>query len=372
MIIFVDETTYYENVNSGKQIVGTGILTVNDLNSVNATIEDAFQTLIADPDIHSPKTKAFDSRTLNNRYFHACEDSKNGHSAICASISKNLVGDFHYNYQQVTKGYENAFQDTFLYAGVQVSTTRSPVKMFIEQRTGFSRLQASRLIEHVFNAIEWGTYELVAIPKFFPECEISFVGKDNQGIQITDFIMWSKNRTRTNPPNKIWESRLKFTSKSSAGEIGQEIDQGDIVFKRGVKHELHLGVYPQDAFPLGTFRGNQHIVDLFIFIDAQVRKFILEELTLTHIRALYEDISLAFKNSSIFYNTETVRKIASCYIRIFDMKPIYTEADNTAEKFRELLLSKQLAGLVIRKDLVHGTRTAQFLAQAMRVVKNQN
>lgn len=371
MIIFVDETTYYENVNSGKQFVGTGILTVDNLNSVDATIDEAFQTLIADPDIHSPKTKAFDSRTITNQYFHACEDSKNGHSAICSSISKNLVGDFHYNYREVTDGYERAFQDTFLYAGVQVSTTRSPVKMFIEKRTGFSHLQASRLIEHVFNAIEWGAYELVAIPKFFPDCEISFVGKDNKGIQITDFIMWAKNRMRTNPPNKIWESRLKFTSKSSAGEIGQDIDQGDIVFKRGVKHDLHLGVYPKDAFPLGTFKGNQHLVDLFIFIDAQVRKFILDEFNLTHIRVLYNDIALALKNNSFVYNTETVRKIASCYIRIFDMKPIYTDADKTAENFRELLLSKKLAGLVIRKDLIQGTRTAQFLAQTMRSVKNQ-
>lgn len=372
MLIFVDETTYYENVNSGKQFVGTGILTVADIDSVDITIDEALQNLKSDPDIHLPKTKEFDSRTLKNQYFHACDDSKNGHSAICFSISKNLIGDFHYNYREVTESHEKALQDTFLYAAIQISKTRSPVKMFIEQRTGFSHVKASQLVEHVFEAIEFGVYDVVAIPSFFPEFEVHFVDKSNKGIQITDFVMWAKNRTRTVPPNNTWESRLQFSSKTTVGRVGQDIDQGDIVFKRGVKHDLQLGLYPQEAFPLPEFKGNQHLADLFIFVDNQIRKFILQDADLSHIRSLYNDLHVEFNNTSFAYSTEIVRRIASCYIRIFDMKPIYTDADRTPEKFQELLLSKRLAGLLVRRDLVHGTRTAMFLAQVMRAVKNQN
>ncbi|MCH2534422.1 MAG: hypothetical protein MK008_08285 [Bdellovibrionales bacterium] len=366
MIIYVDETHYYENVTSGTEYVGTGVLIVNDTKVAKETVNHAFQLLRNDPDIKSKSTKKYDERTLTRNYFHACDDSKNGHSAICSSINKYLQAEFHYNYRKLGEDVERAYQNTFMYASIHVCSTKSPVKMYIENRTGFSKIRAKNIVNKIFNAIEWGTYEVPAIPKFFPEFEIEFVNKSNHGVQITDFIMWAQNRTRTIPPNKRWESRLKFSSKSAIGKIGDEIDQGDIILKRGVKHDLNLDHYPKDAFPLGEFKGNDHLFKLFLFIEYTVKNFLTKESELPHLRDLYEELKHQYEQNTIIYHTEIVRDIASCYIRIFDMKPVYTESDRTPEKFRELLLSKKLAGLTMRKDLMNGTMTAQFLARSLR------
>ena len=369
MILYIDETHYYENVTTGPEFVGTGILIVEDEAHPKLVVDKALTDLACDPDIVSVTTERFDRRTLERQWFHACEDSKNAHSWLCQSINDSLVANFCYNYFPVGSDVEEALFQTFMYAGVQICAKPSPAILYIERRIGFTETVATRLVNKVFDAITWGAYNGYGMPAYFPAFKIIMVGKNNPGIQITDFLTWAVNRTRTIPPNKVWEQRRKFTSRSTAGGQNEYVDQGDYVLRGGIEHQLRSGIYPQAAFPLSEFSGNDAIVRLFCFILTSVRDFLAEKPAshVQHIHLHYKDLKNELEDSSIVFTVDLVGRVSSCFIRIFDMLPIYTAADLTnIPRFHDLLLAKRLAGLTLRKDLIHGIMTAQFLAKTLR------
>lgn len=101
--IYLDETTFGEC----DEYCGYGSL-ITESQITNIVINEALKNLQGDPDMGKGSCKKQDHRTLDRQYFHAGDDSKNGHSHLCRSINKHVLGRFHYNFFQTRQHH---FQD---------------------------------------------------------------------------------------------------------------------------------------------------------------------------------------------------------------------------------------------------------------------
>jgi hypothetical protein len=187
MIIYVDETSYSENINHGRDFVGIGVLLAEDDAIPAQIISDALTALRNDPDRNDPSTRDRDFRTLERGYFHASEDSKNAHSWLCREITAKLTGEYKYIYQPGIAA-KASYDGVFELVGIALADTNSQVVLKIERRSGMSKLRATELVEHVFRGIEWGSYEWFMIPSYFRPFDVIICDKGEPGIQITDFL----------------------------------------------------------------------------------------------------------------------------------------------------------------------------------------
>jgi hypothetical protein len=316
-----------------------------------------------DPDIARGNFKKQDARTLVRKYFHACDDSKNAHSWICRAINENLSGEFRYAYTPALgRNIEESYGKTFQDVALLMARSPNPVRVLAEARTNFSESKCRMLLEQVYSGLLWGTYQYFGIPCYYPDFLIEFVDKSDPGIQLTDFMTWAINRSRTNPPDCRWKDRIKFSSSSKVGETGGEFDFGSYNFRRWRQKPEKGLVYPSKTFPLDEFSGNEQINALCMFILKMVKDFLKSESSphLHHILTKFAHVQL--QDSSRF-TSDLTSDIASCFIQIFDMMPVYTASDlSDPERFKTFLLAKKLAGLILRKDLIHGVRTCDYVS----------
>jgi hypothetical protein len=366
MIIYVDETNYYENRNHGREFVGIGVLLVEDDAISSEIISDALSALQNDPERSAPDTRKRDSRTLKRGYFHASEDSKNAHSWLCRKISAKLKGEYKYIYQPRTTA-KASYDGVFDLVGIALTDTNAQVVLKIERRSDMSKIKANELVEHVFRGIEWGSYEWFMIPSYFRPFEVIICDKDEPGIQITDFLTWTVNRTRMDPPDKRWAGYIKKDAWSRAGAPGGTIDQGTMEFGRAARDPL-ISTYPCST--PSDFHGNDHLVELFCSMAEQVDRFLASTdvpPTVQHVHDFFQWLRRPFED-----HLGAVRAISSCFLWIFDTMPIYSPSILADEKaFGRLLLMKRLAGLTLRSDIINGTRTATHLARVLQWLKER-
>jgi len=82
LYIYADEAAFLSGT---EEILGTGIL-ISETPIDQTVVTTAMKLLFDDPDFD----KKMDQRTIDNGYFHASEDSKNGHSHFCRGIVGNI------------------------------------------------------------------------------------------------------------------------------------------------------------------------------------------------------------------------------------------------------------------------------------------
>lgn len=90
---YADETIFTIEPNSNLRALGCGIL-ISRTEITPEVIREAIHNLSIDPDFDEKK----DTRTLERKYFHASDDSKNAHSHLCNSINKHIKSVFDFTY----------------------------------------------------------------------------------------------------------------------------------------------------------------------------------------------------------------------------------------------------------------------------------
>lgn len=104
MYVYLDETTF------GKQNEFSGygcLITTTRIDS--SIISNAMNCLAIDPDIKKEKFEKHDIKTLKRKFFHASEDSQNGHSHLCDAINEHVKGKFHSQFFNTIKtGFANS------------------------------------------------------------------------------------------------------------------------------------------------------------------------------------------------------------------------------------------------------------------------
>lgn len=370
MNIYVDDTTFFEDRDSGQEYVGIGCLLVDNDNTKDI-VEKAINNLKADPDIKKEKFKKQDSNTIANGYFHACDDSQNAHSHFCTAIREELVANFQYTYSKNDpESRDKAWKQCLYYLAVITTQAKNEVDIFIEQRANVSQESIKEVFDYVYKGLDWGCYDLCAIPKFYPKVNLQIVSKENAGVQIVDFITWARNRSHFSVPDTKWEKRLGFSATSAAGRLGEDIYQGDIIFRGGVR-ENHMDVYPKEAFPIGDFGGNDHICKSYETVIKEVLDFLFNNVDkqqqLNHIFESFIPLRNEIIKLDGIVHSGIIDGISSCYLRLFDMLPLYGGLPKTKyQEYSELIKTKKLCGLTLRKDLIHGVRTNHYLSSVFR------
>lgn len=369
MFIVCDDTFIHRTETSPER-AGIGCLLMDE-DSCERIVAEALGNLEADSDLNK-----YDRRLLQRGYFHASEDSKNAHSWLCRSIHDHLDGEFNYIFLDTTdEDPKKVLNGTLQYLGIMIASSREPVKVQIERNSSLSEAKIQDVLSYVSRAIAEGAYNNYAIPSYFPKVELEIVDKRNTGIQVVDFILWAYNRSKQNPPNPVWLSRLGAGPKIDIQIAESKVLQGGMYFKKPIRTGF-TRKYPQEIFPLAEFEDADHVVALFQEILQTLVPFINGGLPahLSHIDFFRRELIEALQRSDFLLDSKITEQIASLYLRLFDMHPLFSESDKTdVQKMRRLLQTKRLAGLILDSRLIHGVRTRLFLTETFRTsIKNNS
>jgi len=378
LTIYSDETEFQKG---NEKYVGCGYLCLDEEIS-SEIINIALNALKNDPDIYKPKFKKQDFRTIQNKYFHASDDSQNAHSHLCDSIRERVSGNFDYFYYKpdnVNSSQKNndvgKIQNFTLMLSSMIISNLMPDKItfIIEERNTFSQIQANSWIDNLYKMKEKSIYDYPSIPSLFPHIEIIIKDKSESGLQLADFILWAVNRSNMIPSDLTWLERLELKFRQSINDINGPIESGSYRLKDGVKS--HFIKYPDSVLPIKDGNTNQDLIDSFILIEKSLKNALNNSLPdrVNHLKTDLSEKVEKLKNKDLHFSTELIQQSASIFLRLFDTLPLYKNfSDNDFEKWNKILFARKIAGLILRNDLPHGVNTMDYLTKYRRKIINED
>ncbi|SUX45665.1 DUF3800 domain-containing protein [Chryseobacterium indoltheticum] len=356
---YADETIFNIDSDENEFALGCGIF-ISDVEITQSIVNEALQNLAKDKDFDFKK----DQRTLDNAFFHASEDSKNGHSHFCRSINKYIKGIFDYTIKNNVEQKDllkNSFSEKIFERCLSSSTleiflTTQEVYLIIEKREKLNSENILKWKNNLYNLYEGASYNVTSYKTFYPKLNILLKNKNEPGLQVVDFLIWASNRTNKLIPDNTWQKRLGYKTWYSYKEMND--------FNRA---KFYLNFYPDDnieddGYPQ-KFEKPQ-TWDEFINAYIHIEKFILHiddsDFNENNIH-LYDDfnvISEKLNKKNYHLKSDDIRQIGSVFLRMFDTLPIYSHITNDDKKSWTVLLHmKYLASMFVRQDQIHFNRT---------------
>lgn len=356
---YADETIFVANTETNELALGCGIF-VTESKIEQSVIDDAILKLSEDNDFDSFK----DKRTISRNYFHASEDSKNGHSYLCRAINENIKGVFDYTFinkinlkDTTQKGFsESIFNRCLSHSTIELFLATDEVFLVIENRNEINEATLLNWKKQVYNMYEGTAYNLPTYKTFYPKLNISLKGKSEPGLQVVDFLMWAANRKKTINPDETWHRRLKYNTWFEYEDEGNQN-----------RAKFHLNSTPLDRdvhndYPV-KFKKFEEWED-FLYAYIAIERFLVHidksDFTTQSIH-LYDDfhnISMKLANDTYHLKSSDYKEIGSTYLRLFDTLPIYRDVkDSDLDSWTILLNSKYLASMLVRNDQIHFNRT---------------
>jgi hypothetical protein len=188
LFVYVDETVYRDKV------WGAGALVTEEAVS-EMLVHEALTSLGNDPDIHDPRWKVQDHRTLDRGFFHATDDSQNAHSHFAKVIKRSMNGLFVFSYKSSIQSASEAETHWFNSLLTLISIDKRGLKFEIclENREGLNREALSKIISRKHKISDDLAYEIPSLPSFYSYIDINSVVKKEPGVQVADFLLWSTN-----------------------------------------------------------------------------------------------------------------------------------------------------------------------------------
>lgn len=361
LFAYSDETSFQNFDLNSNEIHGVGIL-LTDAKVSNNVVDEAMDNLSSDPDKNQ-----IDIKTLERGYFHASEDSKNAHSHFCRAINKYIVGQMNYQYSikandnkaTIDVQRENAYKAMFGLSSIPIFDYAREITLLVEGRSKFNLKDAEYLMKNWSERVINSTYNQPSFITFFPNINVKISNKKNPGLQVIDFLLWSTNRTKMNPPDNTWFDRINKTTYSFIKDEENTLYGGDIILKREPKFKT-LNNYPAKAKdPEG-----QDLYSCFLLIESIIHQLAIQSIP-PHIKYLEIELlnlSSSLANTNIPVTTKTLDSLCTLFIKLFDTMPIYHDLDtNSIEEWELALSAKKMAGLILRKDLAHSFRTSSAI-----------
>jgi hypothetical protein len=243
---------------------------------------------------------------------------------------------------------------------------RDPVTIVFEKRKGLSKEIVEVWLNRYTNHVLASIYNQPYIPTLFPEVRITIADKKNRGLQCCDFLLWTVMRKfqgdstwydRLHPPYKI-EARLDLENNEV---LSSDIDFGEI----RPKGEVH---YESGHFPLNPdARISENDLIRFYICAERVISYFARNALPSHLIYLDDEVKRLASTCFDQQEKERIIKIATVYLKVFDTLPLIT-SNCEQDKKEFLLLSKKYMALVLRSDLIHGTRTRIYLEKIRRKI----
>lgn len=356
---YADETIFTINNKTNELALGCGILvTKNKIDEF--IINEALLELAKDKDFDLTK----DQRTLNRKFFHSSEDSKNGHSYLCKSINKNVKGVFDYTFidkinqsETKTKGFsEKQFNRCLSYSTLELFLTTDEIFLIIEKREALNIEILAKWQTQLYKMYQGATYNIPYYKTFYPKLNIQLKDKNDAGLQVVDFLMWAINRTKTSNPNQVWHNRLKYKTWYEYKDEGNQN-----------RAKYHLNTFPTDTevnedYPVKFEKYGEweQFFNAYVIIErflVSIDKNDFNEKS-EHLFSDLDKISTKLKAINYHLNNNDLTEVGSVFLRLFDTLPIYNHIqDNDKEAWTILLNAKYLASMLVRNDQIHFNRT---------------
>lgn len=355
---YADETIFTVDNKTNEIALGCGILvTKNKID--DCLIEEALVHLAKDIDFDLSK----DQRTLNRKFFHASEDSKNGHSHLCNSINKNVKGVFDYTFidkikqiDTIEKGFtERQFNRCLSHSTLELFLTTDEIFLVIEKRGALTNETLSKWQGRLYNMYERATYDIPSYKTFYPKLNIQLRDKNEPGLQVVDFLIWAINRTKTSNPNKIWHSRIQYKTWY---EYRDEENQNRAKYHLNIS-SLDIEINEDYPVKFEKFEKWEQFLNAYVLIERFLINFDKNDFDEknAHLYADLEEISMKLTAIDYQLNRDDIIAVGSIFLRLFDTLPIYRHVqDSDKETWTILLNSKYLASMLVRNDQIYFTR----------------
>ncbi|MCQ8848210.1 hypothetical protein NQT74_06435 [Alteromonas stellipolaris] len=360
MYVYLDETTFGEN----DEYSGYASL-ITKSRIENAVIVDALNNLRADSDIAKKRFKEHDGRTLDREYFHAADDSQNGHSHLCSSINNNIVGKFSSHYFKTKehnfKNTEEAYDLASKLSMLSVLSESDEVTFVFEERNDLTRRYIEKWWDSLWLDLLKSQYTHPYIRTYYPILNFEICSKSDPGLQVVDFILWASTRqvvgkkcpwldrlkcwfrTETNPEDGTWGGHsLSFGMKEKDNKETYKITdyQHENEKLNSLEYLTHYIVNAQKVInlvaSLGCQNGVEHFWSEIEFIsDTRIKKG----------------------------NADHIEKLAACFLKLFDNVSLIKYETSKEDKAFWLMCRKCLAYALHTHDVggrIHSIRLSDI------------
>jgi hypothetical protein len=248
-----------------------------------------------------------------------------------------------------------------------LDTTRH-VHVVFEQRGSLSTAHMEAAFAELNSTRLAGLYDHPYIPTYFPSCSFEVVDKENPGVQCADFLLWATNRQMNGRSD--WLNRISSRFRTETADANG--------YWRGADVDIGCGLIEEDVF--------YDYTDLPVDMDASIdredlgRFWLQAEHTAQFYKVhglpeIYQHIQDALDLATAGTMDEScgshLEHLVRFFLMIFDMIPLIQESTGEADR-RLLLLARRYLSLVLRRDLINGTTTRDFLQMVRRSVIARN
>lgn len=356
---YADETIFTVNQQKNEFAIGYGIL-VSEVKIDRSVIDEALKELSQDIDFDPKK----DQKTIDNEFFHASEDSKNGHSYFCRSINKNIKGVFDYTYKNeveqkdlLNKGFtEEIFKRCLTSSTLELFSTANEVFLIIERRDTLNEKSILEWKKQLYRLYEGASYNTPSYKTLYPKLNILLKNKNEPGLQVVDFLIWASNRTNRTKPDNTWHKRIKYLNWYSYKE---ENDFNRAKFYLNCHSGTRADIYDY-PFRFEKPKEWQDCLNAYVHIEKVLIKIEKSDFNETNIH-LYKDlysVSKKLKDDDYQLKSSDIKLIGSVYLKLFDTLPVYQNVSNDdMNGWTVLFHTKYLASMFVREDQIQFGRT---------------
>ncbi|MNF62648.1 hypothetical protein D3C84_443320 [compost metagenome] len=360
MYVYLDETTFGED----DEYSGYACL-ITRFRIEEAVIIEALNNLEADPDTTKKKFEKHDSRTLERKFFHAADDSQNGHSHLCDSINKNVIGKFSSHYFKTKehnfKNTEEAYDLASKLSMLSVLSESDEITFIFEERNDLTQKYVEKWWHSLWVDLLKSQFTHPYIRTYYPALNFEISSKSEPGLQVVDFVLWSSTRqvigkpcpwfgrlkcwfrTETKPEDDTWGGHsLSFGMEEKENEETYKITdyQHDNKELNSFEHQIHYIVNAQKVINLVASLGSQRGVSHF-----------------------WDEIEYLNDTKTNKGNAEHIEKLATCFLKLFDNITLIKSETPENDKAFWLMCRKCLAYALHTHDVggrMHSIRLADI------------
>jgi hypothetical protein len=363
MHVYLDETTFGEH----DEYTGYASL-ITESRIDNSVIEEALSNLNEDPDIAKEKSKNLDNKTLARRYFHAADDSQNGHSHLCSSINRNIVGEFSSHYFKTKehnfKNTEEAYDLASKLSMLSVLSKSDEVTLIFEERNDLTRGYIEKWWDSLWLDLLKNQYTRPYIRTYYPALNFEICSKSDPGLQVVDFILWASTR-KVIGKKCPWLDRLKCRLKTA-------INPEDGTWG---SHSLSFGMTEKENIDTYTITDYQHDNKLLNSSEYQAHYIVNAQQVINRVASLGRQKGVDhFWGEIEFLSSKRVEqdtpnhieKLAKCFLKLFDNITLIKDETAKEDKAFWIMCRKCMAYALHTHDIggkIHSIRLSDIRNQ---------
>lgn len=315
MYVYLDETTFGES----DEYSGYGCLITNSRIEESVIVE-AMNNLKADPDITKERFKKHDNRTLENNFFHAADDSQNGHSHLCAAINNNIVGKFSSHYFKTKehnfKNTEEAYGLASKLSMLSVFSESDEVTFVFEERNDLTQQYVEKWWNSLWTDLLKSQFTHPYIRTYYPALNFEICSKSNPGLQVVDFILWASTR-QVLGKQCPWFARLRCWFRTETKPEGDTWGGHSLSLGMNEKENedtYEITDYQHDNEQLNSFEYQTHYI-----VNAQKVINAVANLGIQNgVSHFWGEIEYLNNTRVQKGNAEHIEKFSACFLKLFD------------------------------------------------------